>query len=572
MPINDGMKIEIISADTAFYAIYRRFYKNRSQELLAKQYNIFLNQYSSKVFFINSKKLPSPIYAMGPKDFGPDQPDGRSYFERVDGQFSETNYNNPNPCEIVELDPETLLDPRVPKMFFKLFYRKLDDNRADWKLLHKQLFCVLSPDAATLYANLKVHHPGLDEAAYEYRFKAQTPLQAETDSQAVYEKCKYGVKSSNGGTGVEKACILYPKVGQREQNVKAEDGFRLTFDGLIEPVQSEVKLDVQSSSFKVDISYVNEFVRDPNVRYPHMSVGVLELRAGKGISALNQLSFFYSDGAEITKVDGKKDSSYKFPDLCFYLLTQYPGNSDGPVSVDQVDLVSFENANDYTQSKNLRYNGVINERVGIHEFISEHAKYFLLRFGTSNGKYRLYPALSDSVTNTPSASTGQVVTMDMIAAESYEIDYATLAQREDSLMQVIYRKQDRNMPGINESVTVRPVGYAGSNKVTHDLSGFCTSKKHALTVARYLSAMRSQADRVASFTCVDQGVDLSPGRLFLFDLRVETSAGTVYTNTDQYQVTSCTYREDGTLDVRAVYMPAGITDMVFTDQTFEEVD
>ena len=101
------------------------------------------------------------------------------------------------------------------------------------------------------------------------------------------------------------------------------------------------------------------------------------------------------------------------------------------------------------------------ERVGIHEFISEHAKYFLLRFGTSNGQYRLYPALNDSVTNTPSASTGQVVTMDMIAAESYEIDYATLAQREDSLMQVIYRKQDRNMPGINESVTVKPSGLYG---------------------------------------------------------------------------------------------------------------
>ena len=235
-------------------------------------------------------------------------------------------------------------------------------------------------------------------------------------------------------------------------------------------------------------------------------------------------------------------------------------------------MASFENANDYTESKNLRYNGVITERVGIHEFISEHAKYFLLRFGTRNGQYRLFPALNDSATNTPNASTGQVVTMDMIDGESYEIDYATLAQREDTLMQVIYRKQDRNMPGINESVTVQPVGYTGSNKVTHDLSGFCTSKEHALTVARYLSAMRSQVDRVASFACVDQGVDLSPGRLFVFDLRVETSAGTVYTNTDQYQVTSCTYREDGTLDVRAVYMPAGITDMVFTDQTFEEVD
>ena len=84
--------------------------------------------------------------------------------------------------------------------------------------------------------------------------------------------------------------------------------------------------------------------------------------------------------------------------------------------------------------------------------------------------------------------------------------------------------------------------------------------------------MRSEQDRVVQFTCVDNGVDLSPGRLFTFDIVIETSRGNTYTNTDQYQVTSRTYRDDGTLDVRAVFMPAGIHDMVFTDQQFEEVN
>ena len=422
---------------------------------------------------------------MTPNEFGPDQPNGNSYFARSDGQFSDSNFNNLDPCELGFLDPEALLDPRVPKMFFRLYYRKLDDNSADWKLLHKEQFCFLSPDSSRLFASLKVHHPGLDEQAYEYRFKAQTPLQSETDTQAQYEKCKYGVKSSGGGSGttLQNVCILYP-AGQQEQNVTAEDGFRLTFDGLVKPVQSEVKLDVQSENFDVQISYVNEFVRDPDVRYPWMSVGMLEVRAGKGFSSLDQLSFYYSDGAEITRVDGNKGSSYKFPDLCYYLLTQYPGNGPGPVERDQVDVASFDKANTFTDSKNLRYNGAITDRVGIHEFISEHAKFFLLRFGTSNGRYALFSAISDSVTDTPTASPSQVVTLDMIDDSSFSIDYATLAEREDTRMQVIWRRQDRNMPGINESVTVQPVGYTGASKVTHDLSGFCTSKEHALAVAR----------------------------------------------------------------------------------------
>ena len=567
-----GMEIEVISVDTAFYAIYRPLYKTRSQEDLADAYSRFKSDWGGRVLYIVPKTLPSSIFAADPSLFVEVSQPYKAGFIRIDGQFTDSNFNNIDPCELAYLDKEVLLDPRVPKMFFRLYYRKLNDNSADWKLLHKEQFCVLSPDASTLFANLKVHHPGLDEQAYEYRFKAQTPLQSETDTQAVYEVCKYGVKNSGGGATVQNVCILYPASGQREQNVVAEDGFRLTFDGLIEPVQSEIKLDTQSESFDVKISYVNEFVRDPDVRYPYMSVGMLELRAGKGVSALNQLSFFYSDGAEITRVDGKKGSSYKFPDLCYYLLTQYPGNGPGPVERDQVDVASFDKANTFTDSKNLRYNGVITDRVGIHEFISEHAKFFLLRFGTSNGRYALFSAINDSVTDTPTASPSQVVTLDMIDDSSFSIDYATLAEREDTRMQVIWRRQDRNMPGINESVTVQPVGYTGASKVTHDLSGFCTSKEHALAVARFLSAMRSEQDRVVQFTCVDNGVDLSPGRLFTFDIVIETSRGNTYTNTDQYQVTSRTYRDDGTLDVRAVFMPAGIHDMVFTDQQFEEVN
>ena len=565
------LKIQVISADTAFYAIYRPFYKNNSQADIAPIYSRFIREFGSKIFFIDYENIPSPIWAITPNEFGSDQPNGNSYFERLDGQFSDSNFKNLDPCEYGYFDPSTLLDVRVPKMFFRLYYRKLDDNSAEWRLLHKQQFCFLSPDASRLFASLKIHHPGADEQAYEYRFKAQTPLQVETETQAVYAKCRYGIKNSGGGGSLEKVCVLYPGTGQREQNVIAEDGFRLTFDGLIEPVQSEVKLDVQSESFDVQISYVNEFVRDPDPRYPYMSVGMLEVRAGKGFSTLDQLSFYYSDGAEITRVDGEKGSSYKFPDLCYYLLTQYPGNGPGPVARDQVDVASFTKANTFTDSKNLRYNGVITDRVGIHEFISEHAKYFLLRFGTSNGRYTLFSAISDVVTDTPTASASQVVTLDMIDESSFSVDYATLVQREDAKMHVIYREQDRNMPGINRSVTVQPVGYNGANKVTHDISGFCTSKEHALAVARFLSAMRSEQDRVVEFTCVENGVDLGPGRLFKFDIKVETSRGYTYTNTDQYQVTSRTYRDDGTLDVRAVLMPAGITDMVFTDQTFEEV-
>ena len=75
-----------------------------------------------------------------------------------------------------------------------------------------------------------------------------------------------------------------------------------------------------------------------------------------------------------------------------------------------------------------------------------------------------------------------------------------------------------------------------------------------------------------SFTCSKSGVDLTPGRLFKFNLSIETSAGATYTNTDQYQVTSATYREDGLLDIRAIYSAPPMYHRVFTAETYPEVD
>ena len=195
----DGFKIEVISADTAFYALYRPFYETESQEDIAVIYNRFLSSYGGYVFYIDRQDLPSPIWAMDQSEFNPEQGAGNSYFERVDGQFADENFNAVDPCEAF-LDNEDLLDPRVPKVFFKLYYRKIEENSVDWKPVTNKQFCVLSPDAATLYANLKVHHPNLDEQAYEFKFKPLTPLLLEEDSQAIYEKCRYGVATNTGTT------------------------------------------------------------------------------------------------------------------------------------------------------------------------------------------------------------------------------------------------------------------------------------------------------------------------------------------------------------------------------------
>lgn len=565
------LKIYIISASTAFYAIYRKFYKNNSAENIAEIWNRFASEYgpgSGIVLFIDLNQMPSDIFW----DYDNSFLDGREWtWYRVTGDFDPDVFNPYDPCEL-PVTANLLRNPNVPKMFFKLFYRKINNNSDTWTALYDKPFCVINPNVSELYANLRIKHPGSTADSYEYKFVPLLPSQAGRALVEKYEYNRYGAgkygiyfSSTNPENRVP---VLYPSAN-KEFNFEGNNGFRFMWNGFYENVTTESKLNDQATNYAVNIRYVNEGI-EGDTAYPHMGMGVLTMRAGKGVSNLGQLITYYDNGAQVTKVDQTTGTSNLFPDLCYHLLTYYP-NGTGSLTNSQIDLTSFSAANTYTKSKNLFYDGVINERVGTHEFISEHAKFFLHRFGMNNGVYTLFPALIDSKTNTTSAPTNQTVTLDIISPESLRFDYATLAERGDAYVTIVWRRQNRYMPGENETVTVKPATYQGPDRLNYDISSFCTSKEHAITVARFLLAMRKQQDKTVTFTCFKSSVDLSPGRLFKFNLSITTSSKNTFTEQDQYQVTSTTYREDGLLDIRAVRMPTGMSTDVFSTTTYPEV-
>ena len=580
-------RVQIVSQDIAFYTVYRKFYPGNSSytplepEQIAEAYSDFLNRYGNSVFFITLDDMPSFIWTENRDSFLSFNPDAiNGYWERQDGQFDPSVFNPADPCE-VQLTSDMLKNTLVPKLFCKIFYRKISSTSNNWEPLFENPFCFVNPNQSEIFASLKVIHPANAEEAFEYKFKPLLPVQADefngadfVNNEVIIEYTvgtkirtgKYGVKSTSGN----KVAVLFPGTQDIFQ-LTGNDGFEIICEGFYETVTTEVQQNNQVPNYDVGISYVNECVRDVSTDYPFMSMGSLTLRAGKGVSSADQLSFYYNDGAEIEKTDGSTGASNLFADLCYHALTYYPG-SQGPITRNQIDIESFIAANKFCKSRKLFYDGVLYSSNGIHEFIAEHAKFFLHRFGMNQGKYTLFPALVDSKTKVDTATANQVVTTDILDASSFAIDYATLIDRDAAFLTIIWRLQEKNMPGIRETVTVKPRGYKGSNKLSYDLSGFCTSKDHAIAVARYLLFARMQQDQVVTFTCSKSSVDLTPGRLFRFALSVENSIGATYTNNDQYQVTSTVYRSDGLLDIRAVLMPPGLSGSVFDPNTYPEVE
>jgi hypothetical protein len=466
----------------------------------------------------------------------------------------------PNPCTPPSFT-SILSDPNNPKMAFHIYWRSATNASSDaWRQLTTQPLIIACADSTVMFSTLKIQHPSL--SAVQYKFE---PILPDTFAEQYmnFNAVLFEGNVSHQAASKGNFPIIYSR-NAAVVNINVKDGFKLSFKGGFAPFYGDVTLDDQSVNYAVSISYVNEIIQDsPN--YPHMSTAVLNVRGFKGMTSMGQLSLYYDDGAEIPLLEtGGNGTSNMFPELANYLLTTFPGGT-GAVSASSIDTASFLKAINFTRAKGLFFDGVITDKSGVFEFIAEHAEYFLLRFGMNQGKYAFTIAIQDSSTGTSSAAATQVLTMDDIIADSYSVEYKTLQDREEAFVNVVYRVQEQYMLGEDRTVTVAPSGYTGSNILYYDISDFCTTENHAVTFARFALATRIKQTHTVRFTTFLGRIDLSPGRLFSFNLSATTSLGKTYTNTEQYQVVSAVYQANGLVDVQAVHMPTDLSSVVFSN-------
>lgn len=464
---------------------------------------------------------------------------------------------SPDPCSPPNIKA-LVSDPNNPKMAFHIYWRSATGTSADWRQLTTKPLIIATADSTVMFAKLKIQHPSL--SAVQYKFQPILP----DDFAEQYQN--YNAVLFGGGVSHQAASkgtfpIIYSRNTQTV-NLTENDGFKLTFKGTVSSFYGDVTLDDQSVNYAVNISYVNEIIQD-SPDYPYMAMAVMNLRGFKGMTSAGQLSIYYDNGADITLLEtGTTGPSNMFPELANYLLTTFPGGT-GAVAATSIDTASFLKAITFTRAKGLFFDGVVEEKQGAFEFIAEYAKYFLLNFGMNQGKYAFTIATQDSSTGTATAAATQVLTLEDIVADSYQVEYVTLQDREEAIVNVTYRFQEQYMLGEPRTVSVAPANYTGSNIISYDLADFCTTENHAITYAKYVLATRLEQTHTVSFTTFLGRIDVSPGRLFTFNFTVNASTGKTYTNTSQYQVVSASYRADGLIDVTATVMPTNFATLVF---------
>jgi hypothetical protein len=296
------------------------------------------------------------------------------------------------------------------------------------------------------------------------------------------------------------------------------------------------------------VVYINEQIGASGAlpTYERLATVALSVRSGRNLSNLDQLRVWIGSGI---------NNSNSFPELVQYLLA-----NTNSISNQLIDTASFAQAHSFTQGRKLLFDGAITEKVNLRSYIADLAPFFLLNFVIANGKFALQPA----VPSTPTVPISQIFTAGNILDGSFKVEYLSADQRKDFQALMVYRVNLKNQLPTSKTHLARFSDVPSSAPIeTFDMSGYCTSRDHAVQVARYFLSIRRRITHAIKFKTAPEGAGISPGSYIKVALEqgVQSSFGNgVISATGQ--ITNATPLGNGSYPI--IYFNSGMTDTATT--------
>jgi hypothetical protein len=279
-----------------------------------------------------------------------------------------------------------------------------------------------------------------------------------------------------------------------------------------------------------------------------------------------QISIYYEQGVRVAlySVDAAgstQGASNQLVDLAMYLFTSFKRQTAGTtpdvsrpiLTTNMPSLATF--CNNYS----LQFNGIIAESVNIIELIAETAPFFLLSFISTGGQYRFAPVLPlngsqqiSTATLTPAAT----FTENEILPGSYSKTYVSAAEKSDVNVAVLFRKNDPDAIGTQQTVQVRYSGVSLDAPIEQfDMSDFCSNRNHAIIYAKHFLARRRYSVHSIEFETALDTTGLIPTNIIRVQKQRISSAGDNRTETEYYQITAIDHSSSGTTTIEAAQFP-----------------
>ena len=291
------------------------------------------------------------------------------------------------------------------------------------------------------------------------------------------------------------------------------------------------------------ITYVNESVsQDPVPGFELCTTAGLSLKANNQISSLDSVRAWVRNGRELKRIQKSKgdtggledtleftsdpNASDNFADLVWFLLT---GNKLGVgdlVKNSMVDAKQMRRTARYLEKYGLLFNGVIDDKVNVRDYIAELAPFFLCHFTIRNGLFTLIPVFPTEDDGTILDQAPLSATFDdyNIIEDSLKVTYLDQDERQLFHAEMKYRYNPRNTLPEERTVLIKfknSDDYDSRPTEVFDMSDYCTTREHAVLAGRYFMALRKNITHGVTFkTLPDEMRGIGPGDY----IRVRTDA------------------------------------------------
>ena len=276
-----------------------------------------------------------------------------------------------------------------------------------------------------------------------------------------------------------------------------------------------------------------------------------------------QVSVYYEQGVSVNLYSAggsTQGASNQLVDLAMYLFTIYKrsSNTDPDVAA-PVFTGNMEDLADFCDEYDLHFNGIISESLNIIEYLGEISPYFLLSFQSNGGQYRFEPLLpltGSQQVKTTALTAAATFTEDEILPGSFSKTYLPAADRTDVNVNVLYRLNNPDAIGTQQTVQVR---YSGVNLDVpveqFDMSDFCANRDHAIFYAKHFLARRKYSVHSITFSTPLSTDGLMPTDVIKIQRQRITSTGDNRTEIEWYQIISISHSTDGVTSIEAAQFP-----------------
>ena len=284
-----------------------------------------------------------------------------------------------------------------------------------------------------------------------------------------------------------------------------------------------------SSGAEHQIVFMNEIRETSSINYPHLAIAGLRINSTKEINSFSQLSALIRKGIKVKRLISNSgtfieheggsatfDSTNNFVEIAHDLLTNEQYGAAELIGIRGVNRGEMQQAAFYCLRNGFTWDGVIDRRFNLREFIFENAAFNLLDFSVKGGQFSLRPAFpvkSDQTINYD-ATTDPNGGIDIRALFSdgnmrnLQVSFLTPEEREVFKATILFRKDEIESNGFPE-IEVRTYAYKNNNQTVEqmrdlpeevfDLSNWCTSEDQAHLFAAVALATRKEVDHGISF-------------------------------------------------------------------------